>query len=70
MRPSPNSAISPSVDYDRDGVRYGFLKLPYSRDDSAWGEVMIPSDGILAGRHFPDLAQSGDCLAVVAVPQA
>ncbi len=27
-------------------------------------------DGILAGRHFPGLTQSGDCLAVVAVPRA
>src|SRR3546814_10200811 len=39
LRPSP---ISPTVDYDRDGVQHGFLKLPYSRDDSAWGAVMIP----------------------------
>lgn len=39
MRPSP---IRPTVDFDRDGVQHGFLKLPYSRDDSAWGAVMIP----------------------------
>lgn len=39
MRPSP---ISPSVDFDRDGVQHGHLRLPYSRDDSAWGSVMIP----------------------------
>ena len=26
----------------RDGVQHGFLRLPYSRDDSAWGSVMIP----------------------------
>lgn len=39
MRPSP---ITPTVDLDRDGVQHGFLKLPYSRDDSAWGAVMIP----------------------------
>lgn len=38
-RPSP---ISPTVDFDRDGVQHGFLRLPYSRDDSAWGSVMIP----------------------------
>ncbi len=67
MRPSP---ITPSVDYQRDGVQHGFLKLPHSRDDSAWDAVMIPIDGILAGRHFPGLAQCGDCLAVVAVPRA
>jgi N-alpha-acetyl-L-2,4-diaminobutyrate deacetylase len=39
MRPSP---ISATVDFERDGVQHGFLKLPYSRDDSAWGAVMIP----------------------------
>src|SRR5919108_5270562 len=39
LRPSP---IAPTVDFDRDGVQHGFLKLPYSRDDSAWGAVMIP----------------------------
>jgi N2-acetyl-L-2,4-diaminobutanoate deacetylase len=39
VRPSP---IRPSVDYDREGVQHGFLRLPYSRDDSAWGAVMIP----------------------------
>ncbi|MBA3448393.1 MAG: succinylglutamate desuccinylase/aspartoacylase family protein, partial [Pseudaminobacter sp.] len=36
------SPITPSVDYERDGVQHGFLRLPYSRDDSAWGSVMIP----------------------------
>lgn len=39
MRPSP---ISSTVDFDRDGVQHGFLRLPYSRDDSAWGSLMIP----------------------------
>ncbi|MBY6141234.1 N(2)-acetyl-L-2,4-diaminobutanoate deacetylase DoeB [Leisingera daeponensis] len=34
--------ISPTIPLDRDGVHHGFLKLPYSRDDSAWGSVMIP----------------------------
>lgn len=38
-KPSP---ISPTVDFERDGVQHGFLRLPYSRDDSAWGSVMIP----------------------------
>jgi N2-acetyl-L-2,4-diaminobutanoate deacetylase len=38
-RPSP---ITPTVDFDREGVQHGFLRLPYSRDDSAWGSVMIP----------------------------
>lgn len=34
--------ISSTVDFTRDGVQHGFLKLPHSRDDSAWGAVMIP----------------------------
>jgi N2-acetyl-L-2,4-diaminobutanoate deacetylase len=37
--PSP---ITASIDFDRDGVQHGHLKLPYSRDDSAWGAIMIP----------------------------
>jgi N-alpha-acetyl-L-2,4-diaminobutyrate deacetylase len=37
-----DSPIRPTVDFDRDGVQHGFLKLPYSRDDSAWGALMIP----------------------------
>jgi N2-acetyl-L-2,4-diaminobutanoate deacetylase len=34
--------ISATVDFERDGVQHGFLRLPHSRDDSAWGAVMIP----------------------------
>lgn len=36
------SPIAATVDFDTDGVQHGFLRLPYSRDDSAWGSVMIP----------------------------
>jgi N-alpha-acetyl-L-2,4-diaminobutyrate deacetylase len=39
IRPSP---VSPTVDFERDGIQHGHLRLPYSRDDSAWGSVMIP----------------------------
>jgi len=39
LRPSP---VAPTIDLDRDGVQHGHLRLPYSRDDSAWGSVMIP----------------------------
>ena len=34
--------ITATVDFDRDGLQHGFLRLPYSRDDSAWGAIMIP----------------------------
>ena len=39
MWPSP---IVPTVDFEAAGVQHGFLRLPYSRNDSAWGSVMIP----------------------------
>lgn len=39
LRPSP---IAPTIDYEKEGVQHGFLRLPYSRDDSAWGSVMLP----------------------------
>ncbi|WP_332685712.1 N(2)-acetyl-L-2,4-diaminobutanoate deacetylase DoeB [Bosea sp. (in: a-proteobacteria)] len=38
-RPSP---VTPTVDLSARGVQHGHLRLPYSRDDSAWGSVMIP----------------------------
>lgn len=34
--------ITPTIALDQDGVQHGFLRLPYSRDDSAWGSVNIP----------------------------
>jgi len=46
MRASP---ISPTVDFDADGEQHGFLTLPYSRDDSACGAVMIPVTVIKRG---------------------
>ena len=39
MKPSP---ITPTIPLDHDGIHHGFLRLPYSRDDSAWGSIMIP----------------------------
>ena len=46
MRASP---ISPTIDFDADGEQHGFLKLPHSRNDSAWGAVMIPVTVIKRG---------------------
>ncbi|MFT6591608.1 MAG: N-alpha-acetyl-L-2,4-diaminobutyrate deacetylase [Rhodoferax sp.] len=37
-----DNPIVPSVDFTKLGIQHGFLKLPYSRDDSAWGALMIP----------------------------
>ncbi len=39
LRPSP---VSPTVDFAKDGVQHGFFRLPWSRDESAWGSVMVP----------------------------
>ncbi|MEM5470229.1 N(2)-acetyl-L-2,4-diaminobutanoate deacetylase DoeB [Hoeflea sp. AS60] len=38
----PANPIVPTIPLNEDGVHHGFLRLPYSRDDSAWGSVMIP----------------------------
>jgi N-alpha-acetyl-L-2,4-diaminobutyrate deacetylase len=60
VHPSP---IRPSVDYDQEGVQHGFLRLPYSRDDSAWGAVMIPIAVIKNGEGLTALltgANHGD----------
>ncbi len=37
-----SSPVRCTIPLDRDGVHHGFLRLPHSRDDSAWGLVMIP----------------------------
>lgn len=39
LTPSP---ITATVDFSAPGVGHGFLRLPYSRDDAAWGSIMIP----------------------------
>ncbi len=34
--------IRPTIDFDADGKHHGFLRLPHSRNESAWGAIMIP----------------------------
>ncbi|MER9257634.1 N(2)-acetyl-L-2,4-diaminobutanoate deacetylase DoeB [Mesorhizobium sp. M0619] len=57
LRPSP---IAPTVDFDKDGVQHGFLRLPYSRNDSAWGSVMIPICVIRNGKGPTALLTGGN----------
>ncbi|AOF93678.1 N(2)-acetyl-L-2,4-diaminobutanoate deacetylase DoeB [Sinorhizobium sp. RAC02] len=57
LRPSP---ISPTVDFSADGVQHGFLRLPYSRDDSAWGSVMIPVTVVKNGEGPTALLTGGN----------
>jgi N-alpha-acetyl-L-2,4-diaminobutyrate deacetylase len=37
-----NNPISATIDFDQEGIQHGFLRLPYSSDESAWGAIMIP----------------------------
>ncbi|RDB42795.1 N-alpha-acetyl diaminobutyric acid deacetylase DoeB [Halomonas sp. DQ26W] len=56
-RPSP---ISATVDFDADGVQHGFLKLPISVDESAWGAVMIPVTVVRNGEGPTALLTGGN----------
>ncbi len=55
MRPSP---IVPSVDFEAKGKQHGHLRLPHSRDDSAWGSVMIPVT-VISGAPGPTALLTG-----------
>lgn len=57
LRPSP---ISATVDFDADGIQHGFLKLPISTDESAWGAVMIPITVIKNGEGPTALLTGGN----------
>lgn len=37
-----DNPVSATIDFDADGIQHGFLSLPHSRDDSAWGSIMTP----------------------------
>ncbi|WP_309084630.1 N(2)-acetyl-L-2,4-diaminobutanoate deacetylase DoeB [Chelativorans sp.] len=56
----PPSPIAPTVDFSAEGVQHGFLRLPYSRDESAWGSVMIPICVIRNGRGPTALLTGGN----------
>jgi len=60
MSELPDNPISATVDFAREGVQHGFLKLPYSRDDSAWGAVMIPLTVIQRGQGPTALLSGGN----------
>ncbi|WP_068304150.1 N(2)-acetyl-L-2,4-diaminobutanoate deacetylase DoeB [Pararhodobacter sp. CCB-MM2] len=50
--------IRPTISLDAPGKRHGHLKLPYSRNDSAWGAVMIPLT-VIVGRPGPTALLTG-----------
>ena len=57
LRPSP---VLATVDYGREGIQHGFLRLPYSRDDSAWGSVVIPITVVKNGEGPTALLTGGN----------
>ncbi|GEN25269.1 N(2)-acetyl-L-2,4-diaminobutanoate deacetylase DoeB [Halomonas cupida] len=54
------SPISATVDFDAQGVQHGFLKLPISNDESAWGAVMIPITVVANGEGPTALITGGN----------
>ena len=57
MRDSP---ITATVDFSQEGVQHGHLRLPHSRDDSAWGSVMIPITVVKRGEGPTALFTGGN----------
>lgn len=41
-RTAKPSRVKVSVDFETDGKQFGYLTVPYSRNDSAWGSIRIP----------------------------
>lgn len=54
------SPVSPTIPLDAKGAHHGFLRLPHSRDDSAWGSVMIPISVISCGQGPTALLTGGN----------
>jgi len=54
------SPVSPTIPLDAKGAHHGFLRLPHSRDDSAWGSVMIPISVISGGQGPTALLTGGN----------
>ncbi len=60
MRILADNPITATVPFDRDGKHHGFLRLPCSRDSSAWGSIMIPITVVHNGPG-PTALLSGAC---------
>lgn len=59
-QPIKANPITSTVDFERDGIRHGHLRLPYSRDDSAWGSIMIPITVVRRGKGATALLTGGN----------
>jgi len=47
--PDKKSKITANVDFGADGKQHGYLNIPHSRDDSAWGSIQMPISVIKNG---------------------
>jgi N-alpha-acetyl-L-2,4-diaminobutyrate deacetylase len=56
----PASPITPTIDLDTPGVQHGHLHLPHSRDDSAYGAIMIPISTVVNGEGPTVLLTGGN----------
>ncbi len=54
------TTISTTIDFNQEGKQHGFLKLPHSSDNSAWGCIMIPICVIKHGRGATALLTAGN----------
>ncbi len=52
--------ITATVDFDAKGIQHGYLRLPVSRDESAWGNVLIPICVIANGEGSTALLTGGN----------
>ena len=55
-----DNPIVPTVDFDRDGIQHGHLRLPWSRNESAWGNLMIPVSVVRNGSGPTALLTGGN----------
>ena len=58
LAPLAASPITATVDFSAPGAQHGVLRLPYSRDESAWGAIMIPV-AVIAGGPGPTALLTG-----------
>jgi N-alpha-acetyl-L-2,4-diaminobutyrate deacetylase len=56
--PLAASPITATVDFSAAGAQHGVLRLPFSRDESAWGAIMIPV-AVIAGGPGPTALLAG-----------
>jgi N-alpha-acetyl-L-2,4-diaminobutyrate deacetylase len=55
-----NNSISATIDFEKDGIQHGFLRLPHSTNESAWGSIMIPVTQIKNGTGPTALLSGGN----------